>query len=768
MQRSGWLRPVLAAAGVVLSVTARGDLIVYEGFDCAAANNTRLDGLAGAASFGFDAGSAWTNAVASGTNVFRTAGRTFGNVAGASLLKTTGGSAYGQAGLSWNTARLSRPLDVAANTIWGSFLLERDVGYSRWVHSLLLSPAWNSADNTADVDIAPREFWNTAPGAIRMRGNQQYASGASPADDTTCLVLYKVTNLNAASGSSVATQWVLSNAQYLTHKRGGLIEAELNAATLGTGAAQVMQRGSVTNTAPAQALPRFAANGHLVLFSAVSDAGQVRVFYDELRISNASLDDVTPLGPGAAVENSAGGLATAPDAAVLRGTVVSPGNAEPVDAYVYWGQTDGGTNAALWSRGALVAAGLSGVAAVGTNLAFAATGLIRDQDCSYRYALSNAAGRVWAPASSTAAGTFSTDGYLRRMPITFDGYAGREVLTNFPALVRLSAAQVGPSATSWHDVRFVADDGQPLFYEVDSWDATDGYNAWVRIPFLTSATRIWLYNDAAVPQTAPSRYAQASAVWTGGHAGVWHFNEQVVNNQTSASHTDATGNGLAARQNRNETVAGVVARAQRTVRDGTNSEYMRVTNTTAAALDVGSFFTLSGWLRWEGAAPAGNARIVARKNAYTDADGWEAIMIRNAGVTPTRYPLWLRGPLSATTAQFDGVGTNPPYINAASGDWWHAAFVYQGTTVKAYVNGVLVGSGNVAAPVNNDRPLTFGNIGAPDANNTYNGDFDEWRLDWDDRSADWIHAVWKNMAQNSAFQTYGLLENKGATLILLR
>lgn len=772
MQRLSWVRKGCGTAAAMLATTAMGELIVYEGFDCGAANNTRMDGLVGATSFGFDSGSVWTNASVSGTNVYRTAGRTFGQVVGASLLSTVGGSIYGYAGYKtgtneWRSARLSRPLDVTANTVWGSLLVERDYG-GRCVHSLLVGQSPTTGDGTAEVDVGAREFWGQSQGAIRIKGRQQVLSGTGTGEDTTYLVLLKVDRLNASSGSTVATQWILTSTQYAYHKAGGLTEAELNAASLGTEATQVLQRGSVTNTAPGHTLPVFNANCHLSLLSLVSEWTTVGAYYDEIRISNASMDETTPLGTGIAVENPAGGLALGPDSASLRGTVVSPGDTS-ADAYVFWGTEDKGTDAGAWAHSALVATGLSGSAAVGTNLAYTATGLARDVAVPYRYAVSNAVnGLVWAPASGLATGTFSTDGFRRRLPIDFNGYSKSLVLTNFPALVRFTADQLGTSADgNGYDLRFTDDGDAPLDFEVQTWNATDGWIAWVKVPTLTATTRIWAWSGHDPLSSAPSYYVRKGAVWTGGTAGTWHFDEQVVDNQSTGAHDDATGNGLTARQNRNVSVAGVVGGAQRTIRDGTNSEYMQVTNSTAAALDTGSAFTLSGWLRWDGAAPPGNSRIASRKNAHDNGDGWELIQLKDTS-SPVRYPLLVRGAGNLITARFDGLSTNPPYINLFNTGWWHLTMVYQGTMVRAYTNGVLAGTGTIAAAADNNRPLTFGNISSPTQDNTFNGDFDEWRLDWDDRPADWVWAVWKNMADHAGFQTYGPVESLGGSLVLIR
>ena len=144
--------------------------------------------------------------------------------------------------------------------------------------------------------------------------------------------------------------------------------------------------------------------------------------------------------------------------------------------------------------------------------------------------------------------------------ITLSGYSGSEVLTNYPALVRLSAttaATNGPgTAVNGFDYARAGENGsdlcftfklneredQILPYEVDTW-RTDGESLiWVMIPELRPAsgpdgpTTIRLYwakkPGMAVPANDPKQ------VWTNFY-GVWHMNRISPDNKTET--VDSTG-----------------------------------------------------------------------------------------------------------------------------------------------------------------------------------------------------------------------------------
>ena len=67
-------------------------------------------------------------------------------------------------------------------------------------------------------------------------------------------------------------------------------------------------------------------------------------------------------------------------------------------------------------------------------------------------------------------------------------------------------------------------------------------------------------------------------------------------------------------------------------------------------------------------------------------------------------------------------------------------------------------SGTLTAVADNDNPLVFGN-NAAFSEAKWNGWMDEFRIRTGVPSTDWIKAEYQNMAQNAAFQTYGVAES---------
>ena len=161
------------------------------------------------------------------------------------------------------------------------------------------------------------------------------------------------------------------------------------------------------------------------------------------------------------------------------------------------------------------------------------TGLDMDTDYTVWLVLTLADGTtVRTPKtrfSTTGSVPLDPASYRKSLPFRVSGYEGASTLTNFPALVRLSAATSGFSYADVHDpaeLRFAAG-GARLEHEVESWDPDGESLVWVSIPRLRPLAETNTYftmfykpkADADVP-AAPA----AARVWTkAGYVGVWHL-----------------------------------------------------------------------------------------------------------------------------------------------------------------------------------------------------------------------------------------------------
>ena len=116
--------------------------------------------------------------------------------------------------------------------------------------------------------------------------------------------------------------------------------------------------------------------------------------------------------------------------------------------------------------------------------------------------------------------------FERSFTITFPGYSGTETLTDFPALVRLSAEKNDFRYSKCQDgesLRFADADGNLIPHEIDTWDASGESLVWVNVPSLNATTIITAYygwkGEGYPPVNTPTD------VWSNGFVGVWHLGE---------------------------------------------------------------------------------------------------------------------------------------------------------------------------------------------------------------------------------------------------
>ena len=118
--------------------------------------------------------------------------------------------------------------------------------------------------------------------------------------------------------------------------------------------------------------------------------------------------------------------------------------------------------------------------------------------------------------------------YAKKFSITFPG-APSGTLTDFPVLVRVAANS--PEGFSYNDclrgsgadLRFCDADGNLLASEVDTWNTSGTSLIWVKVPTLTSSTKITAYYGW---DKAPG--VDGTKVWDKNYVGVWHLGENVL------------------------------------------------------------------------------------------------------------------------------------------------------------------------------------------------------------------------------------------------
>ncbi len=266
-----------------LTVVAPVAELAYDGFNYAAG---ALAGNSG----GFGFSGAWGNLESSnGGFTAQADGLTF------STLVVTGGRTEGNATPGGGKSLVQRNLSTSlTGQIFGSYLYRQDtVPVATTVNGFMMG-APSEPDNDSTVSIYPDEWERATVGARSESSGGSAGASATIGVGTTYLVLFSA---NLIDSTPTITMWVLNSAQFDTFKPGGLTEAELNGAAIGTGSSNVWGRSTVTGTDATLDLTnnvKFMAYGGFESGTAPT----TRVSFDEFRLSQTSLNDVAPVQPG--------------------------------------------------------------------------------------------------------------------------------------------------------------------------------------------------------------------------------------------------------------------------------------------------------------------------------------------------------------------------------------------------------------------------------------------------------------------------------------
>ena len=153
-----------------------------------------------------------------------------------------------------------------------------------------------------------------------------------------------------------------------------------------------------------------------------------------------------------------------------------------------------------------------------------------------------------------------------------------------------------------------------------------------------------------------------------------------------------------------------------------SSSYLSVTGSTSLFSFSGDF-TVEGFVYFSALPTSGNyAGFFFARGASASASAFQYYMFNNAGT----YRLESTISVGATDYQ----GTYDLPSAPATGVWYHVAFVRSGTSVKAYWNGIQVGSeGTVSGTTNTpSTQIAIGGRGTPYTGLYLNGFIDEFRV----------------------------------------
>ena len=317
------------------------------------------------------------------------------------------------------------------------------------------------------------------------------------------------------------------------------------------------------------------------------------------------------------------------------------------------------------------------------------------------------------------------DRFTRAVAFTVSGYAGQAALADFPVAVRL--AEDSPEGfryadladpTSGSELRFADASGKSLDCDVEEWNTNGVSLVWVKVPSLARGSTFTMYYGGT-----PTDEVRAFRAWSADYVGVWHMAE------AEGDVYDAAGNGLAASPNGSGEAYSVAGegvfgkgRFNTSVRNkGTGRSMLCVSD--SYLLDLGSDFTLSGWVKMTDTIDGGGLARIAVRSADGTTPEWEIALA------------------DATTLQACGNGgaTLSETIPSAMDGWRHVAAVYDGTALTVYVDGAVALNGAITAAKDSNNKLCFGTKGGL-YNGHFTGLFDEFRLRDAVCSADWVKA----------------------------
>lgn len=317
---------------------------------------------------------------------------------------------------------------------------------------------------------------------------------------------------------------------------------------------------------------------------------------------------------------------------------------------------------------------------------------------------------------------------------TVNGYAGTEVLTNFPVLVRLAAdSPLGFSyadcAEGGADLTFKDDGGNVIPREIDTWNTSDESLVWVCVPVVTNGASFTMHYGNTSVAAQPTCQTDGSVWSNANYNAVWHF---ASSNKESVHDLSATVSGTTAYKNDGTypTVMGGNALWL------SNNGYLRYANSADwTTLGDGNTLTLSCWAISQN---PGYGRMISCKTNWNDAIGYE-LTTQNSDTTITI------GTLGESQQQFSGV----PSVKS----WRHITATYSSNgTLSLWVDGLSKGSASKSALTTPTAALTLGaNSGT---GNYWPGGLDEVRIHRGVESGDWIKACYDTMSSGT-FLTAG-------------
>ncbi|GLZ30123.1 hypothetical protein Lesp02_23130 [Lentzea sp. NBRC 105346] len=339
--------------------------------------------------------------------------------------------------------------------------------------------------------------------------------------------------------------------------------------------------------------------------------------------------------------------------------------------------------------------------------------------------------------------------YRKKITLTAAQISGTN--TDFPVLISATdSALITKAQTDADDILFTAGDGvTKLKHEVEKYTSGTGQIiAWVKMPTLSSTSNeLYMYygNASASAQSDPAN------VWTNGFAGVYHLKENPTNPGTNEI-KDSTANGYHGSSSGSMTSSNQVAgNIDGSVSfDGTDDKIPTADYADGASV---SQLSISAWVS---PAVAKNQRLIAKSTtaSNTVANDWSWAL----GIDATNIKA------SVGTASNGGIPIELTLASAVplTPTWTYITMTYDGSTIRAYKNGAVLGSAVQTGTVTDITPrVTLGNYDGT-TDRYLNGRLDEARVATTARSAGWFLTEYNNQSNPAGFHTFASEETPGS------
>jgi hypothetical protein len=337
------------------------------------------------------------------------------------------------------------------------------------------------------------------------------------------------------------------------------------------------------------------------------------------------------------------------------------------------------------------------------------------------------------PGDSIILGGYA--GWVRHAKVTLNtasaGNALEAAVTWFPVLVRLSAANFdfASAASDGADLRFSRNDGTPVPYQIDHWDAA------------RKEAAVWVVVDTVKPSDAEqsflmhwgkggavSRSDGAAVFGASGFAAAWHLEEEKAGVGSAGVYRNSAANANHGLDSLSSTDRGGVIGYGHFFN---GREYIRVPTATAE-LKPAKAVTISAWIK-PTATDSSGAEIATMGNDY-------GLRVMPGG---DAYAFSFNEPRTDSSNSL----VNTTGVNLMDGRWHHFAGIIQDKRLEIYLDGAFaIGKDCPAGALKYDAgpDFFFGHHGHDETKYDYTGYIDEVNVRPGVSTAAWLRLAYLN------------------------